>query len=214
MRSLLPLTLVAVLGCAHEKAGVHSETVHHSFDDAEAWAARFEDPQRDAWQRPDEVLSVLQLKDDAKVADIGAATGYFPVRFARAVPKGHVYGVDVESSMVTYLANRAKSEHLDNLTAVLGAPDDAKLPEAVDLVTVVNTYHHIEARQAYFTRLAASLRPGARLVIIDFTRASKMGPPASAKIPPEDVAKELAAAGYTQTASHPLPEQFFLEFTR
>jgi hypothetical protein len=63
---------------------------HHRFDDADAWAARFEDPKRDAWQRPDEVIALLALAPDAKVADIGSATGYFPVRVARAVPQGHV----------------------------------------------------------------------------------------------------------------------------
>ena len=93
---------------------------HRSFDDADEWARRFEDPKRDAWQRPDEVIRLLALAPDAKVADIGSATGYFPVRVAKVVPRGHVYGVDIESSMVEYLARRAQREGLSNITTLLG----------------------------------------------------------------------------------------------
>jgi hypothetical protein len=79
---------------------------------------------------------------------------------------------------------------------------------------LVNTYHHLEDRTAYFTRLKGSLKPGARLVIIDFTNASKMGPPVQAKVPADQVRRELEAAGYTLAVTHDfLPEQFFLVFT-
>ncbi|MEW6435371.1 MAG: class I SAM-dependent methyltransferase [Myxococcota bacterium] len=193
----------------------HQHTAHHRFDDAEAWAKSFESPERDAWQKPDQVIAALELPPDAKVADIGAATGYFPVRVARVVPQGHVYGVDVESSMVEYLNKRAATEGLANLSAVQATFDDAKIPEPVDVVMMVNTYHHIERRPAYFARLAASLKSGGRLAIIDFRRGSSRGPPDSEKVPPEQVAKELAEAGYAQVASFDfLPEQFFLVFTR
>lgn len=208
----LALVLLALAGCtgAH-----HQHTAHHRFDDAEAWAKSFENPERDAWQKPDQVIAALELAPDAKVADIGAATGYFPVRVARVVPQGHVYGVDVESSMVEYLNKRAATEGLANLSAVLASFDDAKIPEPVDLVMMVNTYHHIENRPAYFARLAASLKPGGRLAIVDFRKGSSRGPPDSEKVPPEQVAKELAEAGYAQSASFDfLPEQFFVVFTR
>lgn len=204
------MSLLLLLGCKTPTAW-HDH--HHRFDDADAWAARFEDPKRDAWQKPDEVVAALALEPDAKVADIGSATGYFPVRFAKAVPQGHVYGVDIESSMVDYLNKRAEREGLTNLSSLVGQPDDAKLPEAVDVVLLVNTYHHIEARQAYFTKLAASLRPGGRLVIIDFKVESKMGP--DHKLPQGQVEAELLTAGYSVAKRHELlPEQFFVEFTR
>lgn len=187
----------------------------HRFDDADAWAARFEDPKRDAWQRPAEVIAALALPPDAKVADIGSATGYFPVRFARAVPQGHVYGADVESSMVDFLNKRAEREQLGNLTSHLAEFADAKIPEPVDLIVIVNTYHHLEARPAYFTKLAASLKPGGRLAIIDFTRASRMGPESAEKIPADQVEAELKEAGYRLAEHHDfLPEQFFLVFSR
>jgi cyclopropane fatty-acyl-phospholipid synthase-like methyltransferase len=190
-------------------------TSHHSFANASDWAKRFEDPSRDAWQKPDEVFSLLELTTTMKVADIGAATGYFSVRAAKFVPQGHVYGVDVESSMVEYLSARAEREGLKNLTTVLATFDDAKLPEPVDVVLLVDTWHHLEQRVQYFEKLRASVKPGGRLVVIDFTRASSMGPPASTKSTPEEVIAELQAAHWTLLRSSTvLPEQFLLIFTR
>lgn len=217
MKILFAVASLALLGACqgHQAHQLTSEHGHHRFENAADWARRFEDPARDAWQRPDEVLKALALPDGAVVADIGAATGYFPVRVARAVPHGRVYGVDVEPGMVDYLGKRAKDEGLTNLTAVLAAFDDPKLPEAVDLVMLVNTYHHIDARPAYFAKVAASVKNGGRLVIIDFKKTSRMGPPASSKLEPAEVTAELAQAGWTLAASHEvLPEQYFLVFSR
>lgn len=189
--------------------------MHHSFANAEDWARRFEDPARDAWQKPDEVLALLTLSPEMKVADIGAATGYFSVRASKLVPQGHVYGIDVESSMVDYLKARAEREELKNLTAVLATVDDPKLPEVVDVVLLVDTWHHVDDRVAYFAKLRGSVKPGGRLVVIDFTRESSMGPPASAKSTPDEVIAELKAAGWAlQTRSALLPEQFLLIFSR
>ena len=209
---LVFFVFAAFAGCtgAH-----HQHTAQHRFDDAEAWAKHFESPERDAWQKPDEVVAALKLPPDAKVADIGAATGYFPVRVARVVPQGHVYGADIESSMVEYLTKRATTEGLTNLTAVQAAFDDPKIPEPVDVVMMVDTYHHIEHRPAYFAKLAASLKPGGRLAIVDFRKGSSRGPPDSEKVTPEQVAKELGEAGYVQDESFDfLPEQYFVTFKR
>jgi cyclopropane fatty-acyl-phospholipid synthase-like methyltransferase len=173
--------------------------------------ARFEDPARDAWQRPEEVIRALGLASGASVADIGAATGYFPVRFAKALPQGRVFGVDIEPSMVEYLAERARREGISNLQAVLASPDDPKIPEPVDLIIVVDTYHHLADRSAYFRRLATSLKPGGRVAIIDFKPESKMGP--MEKLAPSQVLGELAEAGYSLVAQPALlPEQYFLIF--
>lgn len=188
---------------------------HHRFDAADAWAARFEDPRREAWQKPAEVIAALQLAPDAKVADIGSATGYFPVRIARTLPNSRVYGMDVESSMVDYLNKRAEREQLTNLSSHLAEFADAKIPEPVDLILIVNTYHHIESRPAYFTKLKTSLKPNGRIAIIDFTRASKMGPESAEKIPAEQVEAELKEAGLKLVQTNTfLPEQFFLVFSQ
>ena len=205
MRSL-PWCLVLLISCAHS-----GPVAEHHFDDAEAWAQRFEDPTRDQWQRPDEVIAALQLTPQTKVADIGAATGYFPVRFAKVAAR--VYGIDIESSMVEYLTHRAERESLNNLTAVLASSDDAKIPEPVQLITIIDTYHHLENRPVYFTALRRSLAPGGRIAIIDFRMGSARGPPAEAKVSAETVIAELKAAGFTLEARHEfLPDQYFVVF--
>jgi cyclopropane fatty-acyl-phospholipid synthase-like methyltransferase len=189
-------------------------THEHAFDDAEKWVEVFDDPKRDAWQKPHEVIQALALKPDAIVADIGAGTGYFSVRFAHMLPKGKVFAADVEPQMVKHLAARAKREQLANVIAVQAAPDDPKLPEKVDVALLVDTYHHIDDRVAYFSRLKNSLGTGGRIAIIDFTMDSEIGPPPRARIEPEQVKRELGRAGYKLASEHDfLPNQYFLVFT-
>jgi len=199
----------ALVACAPE-GGHHRD---HSFAGAERWARIFDDPERDAWQKPDEVIRTLRLAADATVADIGAGTGYFAVRLARAVPKGRVYAVDVEPDMVRYLGERARREGLANLVAVQAVPDDARLPAAIDVVLLVDSYHHIPARVEYFRRLRASLKPGGRVAIVDFRPEAPMGPPPAARVPSATVTEELARAGYVLVGNHSLlPYQYFLVF--
>lgn len=185
----------------------------HSFSDAERWARVFDDPARDRWQKPDEVIAALALAPDATVADIGAGTGYFAVRLARAVPKGRVYAVDIEPDMVRYLGERAQREQLANLQPVRGKPDDPQLPAPVDRVLIVDTYHHIGERVAYFGRLRERLKPGGAAAIVDFTLESPVGPPRSARVAADVVRAEMQRAGYALAAQHDfLPHQYFLVF--
>ena len=188
-------------------------THDHSFGDAGKWAKVFDDPKRDAWQKPHEVIQALALKPDAVIADIGSGTGYFAMRFAHMVPKGRVYGVDTEPDMVKHLAERAKREGLRNITAVAAAPGDPRLPEKADLIILVDVFHHLEDRERYFSKLRASLKPGGRIAIIDFRMDSPEGPPKAARIAPEQVKAELKRAGYTLDREHGfLPNQYFLVF--
>lgn len=208
MRTALCAMWVLESACAH-----HPDSVGHRFDDAEVWAQRFEDPRRDEWQKPDEVIHALGLTSTSLVADIGAATGYFSVRFAKHAAQ--VYGVDIESSMVDYLRARAQREGLTNLTTVLATSDDAKIPQPVDLITIVDTYHHLVDRPAYFTALRRSVKPGGRLAVIDFRLESERGPPDAMKVAPQTVIEELAQAGFVLEAQHAfLPDQYFLIFKR
>ena len=208
------LLLLAFAAWLAGPAAAQSPPGHqHGFGDAERWAHVFDDPKRDAWQKPHEVIQALALKPDAVVADIGAGTGYFAVRLATMVPQGRVYAVDVEPDMVKYLAERARREKHANLVAVAGTPEDARLPEKADVIVLVDVYHHIDQRDRYFSRLRASLKPGGRLAIIDFRIDSPAGPPKSARIAPDRVVAELKAAGYSLTQEHDfLPRQYFLVF--
>ena len=193
---------------------VSADHHQHRFSGAEKWAKVFDDPARDAWQKPDEVIRALKIAPDAEVADIGAGTGYFAVRLARALPGGTVLGVDAEPDMVRYLRERTQREQLRNLHAQLAKAGDASLPGPMDLVLLVDTYHHVPNRERYFRALQKSIKPGGRLAIIDFTADSPVGPPKHARIAPEKVKQELGKAGYKLLREHTfLPNQYFLEFT-
>jgi len=212
-----PLVTCVVLGFALAPAvtiaAQSHETGHHSFGDAGQWAKKFDDPKRDVWQKPHEVIQALRLKPDAVIADIGAGTGYFAVRFAHMVPKGRVFGVDTEPDMVKYLGERAKREGLNNLSAVAAEPDNPRLPAKADLVVLVDVYHHIDKREQYFRQLQQSLKPDARVAIIDFRMDSPEGPPPAARIAADRVKKELQSAGYALVQEHRfLPNQYFLIF--
>ncbi len=192
----------------------HAPTVEHRFADADQWAKRFEDPQRDEWQQAQKVLDLLSIRVDAKIADIGSATGYFPVRFARAAPAGMVYGLDIEPDMVRYLNQRASDEGLSNLRSILAAPDDPKIPELVDLIFLCNTYHHIGRRVDYFRARRADLTPGGRVAVVDFKPGDlPVGPPPGHKLAPERVVAELTEAGYALVMrDETLPYQYVLVF--
>ena len=212
---IIPNLFILLLVLATPALAQAPHSHQHSFGDADKWAKVFDDPERDAWQKPHEVIEALALKPDAVVADLGAGTGYFAMRLAHMVSKGRVYGVDLEPKMVKYLAERAKKEGLKNLSAVQGTPSDAKLPAKVDLVLLVDVYHHIDAREAYFGKLAAALKPGGRVAIIDFNATSKVGPPLSERMTAEQVNAEMTKVGYRQSGSHGfLPNQYFLVFER
>jgi SAM-dependent methyltransferase len=209
------IAVAALVALAGLSAAQTPHTHQHRFGDAEKWARVFDDPERDAWQKPHEVIQALALKPDAVVADLGAGTGYFSVRLARMLPQGTVYAADVEPDMVKYLGERAKRESLSNLKPVASSGNDARLPAKVDLVLLVDVYHHIDDRERYFRKLAGSLAPAGRLAVIDFKLDSPRGPPKRSRVDPERVKAELARAGYALTAEHAfLPDQYFLEFSR
>lgn len=208
MKTLLLLVLIAWSAMAQSP-----QDHRHSFGDAEKWSHYFDDPARDAWQKPHEVIQALALPADAAAADIGAGTGYFSVRLANMLRAGRVYAVDLEPAMVRHLAERAKKEGLANLVPVQAAPGSPRLPAKVDLALLVDVYHHIDARERYFAALRKSLKPGGRVAIVDFRLDAPEGPPAAARIAPERVKAEMAKAGYVLVAEHGfLPRQYFLVF--
>ena len=204
---------IVITAIAAAAAAQAPHTHQHGFGGAEHWAKVFDDPARDAWQKPHEVIHALKLAPDAVVADIGAGTGYFAVRLAHMTPQGRVYAVDTEPDMVKYLGERAQKSGVTNLVPVQGAPADPKLPGKVDLVLLVDVYHHIEQRAAYFGKLAGALKPGGVVAIIDFTKESPVGPPPGSRIAASAVKAEMTAAGYALATEHGfLPNQYFLVF--
>jgi SAM-dependent methyltransferase len=196
-------------------AGPHAgQGFHRRFDDPQRWSQVFDDPARDAWQRPDEVVRWLALAPTARVADLGAGTGYFAVRLARAVPNGRVWAEDIEPSLVAHMQQRFAREGVVNAFASLGTEDSPLLAEPVDLVLVVDTYHHISNRPAFFQRVRERLRPGGRVVIVDFREDSPMGPPREHRLAPAVVTREMTEAGFRAGPTlDTLPNQYVLSFT-
>lgn len=191
----------------------HADHMEHRFDNPAQLAKGFDDPARDAWQLPDRVIAALELKRGHVVADIGSGTGYFTIRLAKSGTLSKVYAADVEPLMGTYVRKRAAAEGLSNVVALQAAVDTPNLPEPVDLVLIVNTYHHIGNREVYFRRLAKSLKSGGRVAIIDFKPDSPEGPPKEFRFPPEKFKAEMSKAGYTLAKQYDfLPRQQFLIF--
>jgi SAM-dependent methyltransferase len=191
-------------------AGGHNG-MHRGFKGAEEWAKVFDDPARDAWQQPDEVMALLQVTPNLTVADVGAGTGYFVGRLSRAVgPAGFVIATDVEPDMVRYLDQRATREGWPNVRAVAVAASDPGLGEAtVDRVLLVDVWHHLGDRRAYAAKLAAALRPGGLIAVVDFDKAAKRGPPPKHRLAPDVILGELRSAGLTaELAAEKLPEQY------
>lgn len=189
----------------------------HRFENAEGWAKLFDDPARDAWQKPGDVIAAMEIAPGMTVADVGAGTGYFAPWLSRAVGEnGSVLALDVEQDMVRYLNERVTREGLKNVRPALVAFDDPKLPaEAVDRVLVVDVWHHVAQREAYAKKLAAGLKPGGKVVVVDFTREAKHGPPVHHRVAPEAVIRELEAGGLTaRVATTSLPDQFVVIGTR
>lgn len=180
----------------HGDHGVH-QPIGHRFEDAEAWARRFEGPERDAWQRPDHLVALLGLAEGMTVADIGAGTGYLLPRLSAAVgDAGKVIGVDIEPDMVDYMTRRAEKEGLSNVRATLARGDDPGLaPASVDRIVILDTWHHIPERARYAAKLARALRPGGAVYVVDFTMESPHGPPARHRLLAATIADELRAGG-------------------
>jgi ubiquinone/menaquinone biosynthesis C-methylase UbiE len=189
---------------------------HHPPESTNEYIKSLEDPGREEWQKPEEVIEKLGLRLGDSVADIGAGSGYFTVRFARVVgPAGKVYAVDIEHEMLAYIAQRAKQDNLQNIQTVLADPHDPKLPPgSIDLVFICNTLHHISERAKYYPLLAQALKPGGRLVNIDFQkRQLPFGPPLEMKIAKEAMIEEVKPAGLRLAKDYDfLPYQYFLIF--
>jgi ubiquinone/menaquinone biosynthesis C-methylase UbiE len=204
---------------AHGEVNEHGYRGHHRFDDPSKWAAEFDSPERAAWQKPDEVIASLELAEDAIVADLGAGTGYFAIRLAKTASKGKVYAVDIEPSMIAWLSERASTEQLANLVAVQGGADDPNLLESIDLAFMCNVFHHLGDPKAYFVRVGERLRPGARVVIVDFkpdNPEDAPGPPLAMRTSIEQVSAAMTEAGFrlAKTDTELLPWQYVLVFER
>ena len=152
LRASLLLALAAALGCSGVSK-IELSKLHRG---------------RASWQHPEEVVQLLEIGPGDRVADVGAGDGYFVPYLANAVgASGRVYAVEVEADKTRELQETFAESH-PNVEAVLARTEDPELPDgAIDVVLIVNTYHHIEERTDYFARLRGDLAPGGRVAVIE-----------------------------------------------
>jgi ubiquinone/menaquinone biosynthesis C-methylase UbiE len=157
-----------------------------------------EGPDRDAWQKPDEIMDALGIADGSIVADLGAGGGWFTIRLARRVgPNGRVYAEDIQPQMIESISQRVQREGLPNVTTVLGTPSDPRLPAGeIDAVLIVDTYHEIEDPVTLLRNVRTALSPKGRVGIVDFTmEGGGPGPPTDQRVEAEQVVRNAEAAG-------------------
>jgi len=175
-----------------------------------------EDPKRDEYQKPHEVLSALNIKPGEAIADIGAGTGYFTFRLAHFVgAKGKVYAVDVSPDMIRHINRRIRDTKSANVVSILAELDDPLLPDrSVNRIFICDVWHHVENQAKYLSLLKKMLKPGGEIVMIDFHKKElPFGPPLQMKIAREDLIKQMEANGFRIAKEHTfLPYQYFLVF--
>ncbi len=195
----------------------HRRDRHGNPEDLERYLERLEDPERIAWQKPDEVVAALGLAEGAVACDLGAGPGYFAIRMARAVgPSGRVHAIDVEPRMIEILGRRMREAGVSNVRPILATTPDALPPEPCDLVLVVNAFHHFPDGAGTLRRLAATLAPGGRIANVDFHEGElPVGPPPEHKLSRAAFLAAAAEAGLEVADEKTfLPYQYFVLLRR
>ena len=207
------ITLTVWIPTAAAQAPKDQHEMHGLHTDSAAYIKALEDPKRDAYQKPHEVMEALALKPGEVVADIGSGSGYFTFRLAQHVgPTGRVYAVDINKDMMAHLEKRMRELKVTNVTPILARPDDPLLPQPVDRFLIVDVWHHIEDQPGYLAGMKKKLKPGGQVVMIDFHKTDlPVGPPAEMKIAREDLLKQMQANGFELAQEHTfLPYQYFM----
>jgi arsenite methyltransferase len=198
----------AVQSNPHQMRGLHS--------DPKAYIGSLEDPKRDAYQKPHEVLTALNLKPGEVIADIGAGSGYFTFRLAHQVgDKGKIYAVDVSPDMILHINRRIRELKTSNVVTILADPDDPLLPDhSVNRFFICDVWHHVENQTKYLSLMKKMLKPGGEVIMIDFHKKElPVGPPMKMRIAREDLIKQMESNGFRRAKEHTfLPYQYFLVF--
>lgn len=216
--SILLILLLALPGAVRAQDAVKRDDhqMHGLHNDPKSYIGALEDPKRDAYQKPHEVVHALGLKPGEIIADIGAGSGYFTFHLARHVgDKGKVYAVDVSPEMVLHVNRRIREQNVNNVVTVLADPDDPLLSDrSVNRFFICDVWHHIENRTKYLSLIKKMLKAGGEVVMIDFHKKElPFGPPLQMKIAREDLIKQLETNGFRLTKEHTfLPYQYFLVF--
>jgi predicted methyltransferase len=195
-------------------AATHAQTGHRELFPP-GKLGQLEGPDRDLWQKPEQIMDALGIADRSVVADLGAGGGWFTIRLARRVgPNGIVYAQDVQPEMLEATSRRALKEGLRNVRPVLGTATDPKLPAFVDAVLIVDTYHEMDDPVALLGNLRRQLKPSGRVGIVDYRKDGYgPGPPLEDRVDPDVIVRDAEAAGLKLLRRENfLPYQFLLVF--
>lgn len=204
------------IDCPLHKQGIHVHKLR-PFDDVQKYIQMLEKPNRVLWQKPDAVVKALHLKGHEVVADLGAGSGYFTFRFAKQLPRGKVFAIDIEPEMLRHIHHNTMLQGIRNIHVILSKPDDPKVPPGVDVVFICDVLHHVEKRALWLQRLFRSLPSQAKVVVIEFKQGKlPQGPPESIKIPKSQLVALFRQAGFLYMTEQPnlLPYQEFLVFQK
>lgn len=188
--------------------------------DVARWKNNLENEGREVYAKRNEILAAAGVKPGMAVADVGAGTGLFTMMFAQAVkPGGRVYAVDISQAFIEHIRQTAKAQGLDNVTGIVNDGTGTGLPEAsVDLVFISDTYHHFEHPRETLASIRKALRPGGRMVVIDFekipgeTHKQRIDHVRADK---DTAIKEIEAAGFRFLEEKKLMrENYFVVFQR
>jgi len=175
-----------------------------------------EGPDRDAWQRPEQIMDHLGIGEGSIVADLGAGGGWFTTRLAHRVgPNGRVYAQDIQPEMIGAIERRVEREGLKGrVETVRGTSLDPNLPKPVDVVLMVDTYYELDDPQTLLRNVRRSLKPGGRVGIVEFTKKGHgPGRPMEERVDPERVIRDAEAAGLRLASRGDfLRYQYLLEF--
>lgn len=140
--------------------------------DVDKYIAMFEGESREIYKHRNEIVDAVGLKPGMNVADVGAGTGFFSRMFALAVaPQGTVYAVDIADNFVEHIGAMAKKENIANIMASVCSERSVDLPEnSIDVAFICDVYHHFEYPYDSMSSIHKALRPGGRVVIVDFER--------------------------------------------
>jgi SAM-dependent methyltransferase len=171
-----------------------------------------EAPDRDEWQKPDQIMDTLRIAEGSTVADLGAGSGWFTMHLARRVgPNGIVYGEDIQAPMVDYISMRARRENLPWVRPILGTATDPRLPAGVDAILIVDTYHEVEDPVTFLRNAARSLKPQGVIGVVDFLPGGGGPGPAPEDRPdPQAVVEAAEKAGLQLDKREDFPPFVFL----
>jgi len=206
----------APIDCPLRKHGIDPGKMK-PFEETAKYIEFLEREDRSSWQKPDDVVKKIGLKENHIISDVGAGSGYFSFRFSEKVPQGKVYAIDVEPEMIRHIHHRAMEKEIKNIETVLSEYDNPKVPNDSDIVFICDVLHHVQKREEWFAKLFSQMKSGSKLIILDFKSGElPEGPPEKVKITYEEI-KELAVnAGFSFEFidNDILPYQFYMQFSK